>query len=182
MHDEQILNEIVNNNNKEAYRELILKYQNKIFSTAYKFTNDHGEAQDLTQDIFLKIYKNINRFNKNSKLSTWIYKISINTCLDWKKKHNKATLLTLDDIPNVNNGSTNSIDDYIINNEKKQLIHNAVKQLPDIYKTVVILYHFNNRSYNEISKILSIPTKTVETRLYRARKKIKEFLHKQEVH
>lgn len=148
---------------------------------AYKFTNDYNEAQDLSQEIFLKIYKEIGSFRFESKLSTWIYRVSMNTCLDWKRKNSKIKNLSTnivnheDEIVEIELKDESSLpEDIYIQSESQREIHQLVLGLPDIYKTVIIMYHFNNMSYEEISKTLSLSERTVETRLYRARRLLKE--------
>ncbi len=170
--------------NKKVFSTLVDDYKNKIFSMAYKFTNDYCEAQDLAQEIFLKIYKEVSSFNGDSKLSTWIYKVSINTCLDWKRKNARENVIDFTSISrDVDCNILNYIhsdeelpEDKIIKDEKQKEIHSIIFDMSDIYKSIIIMYHFNNMSYEEIANTLNISKKTVETRLYRARKILKTKL------
>lgn len=166
------------------FSKLVDSYKNRIFSLSYKFTNDYNEAQDLSQEIFIKIFNNLSKFRFESSPSTWIYKIATNICIDYKRK-NKIQTLNFEedftgnvrgDIDTSNNGS--SPEEIVISDEKHREVHKIVYSLPDIYKTVIVMYHFNELSYKEISKILDISEKTVETRLYRARRLLKKELLK----
>jgi RNA polymerase sigma-70 factor (ECF subfamily) len=185
LNEEQIINEI-KKGNLDVFPQLINLYKNRVFAMSYKFTDDYNEAQDLSQEIFLKVYRQIENFRFESKLSTWIYKISINTCIDWKKKKNRFKVISFTGTDNEDKSAflyeTFDKDELpenkVIELEQQQEIHRLVSNLPDIYKTVIILYHFNNMSYSEISSVLEIPEKTVETRLYRARRKLKQELIK----
>jgi len=171
--------------NYTVFREIVELFKNRIFGMTYKFTNNYEEAQDLSQEIFLKIYKEIGRFRFECKLSTWIYRISINTCLDWKRKNNKvkifSTSMINDDEETVEfdiKDNNPLPDEVFIRSESQREVHEIIYGLPDKYKTVIIMYHFNNMSYQEISAALNIPERTVETRLYRARRLLRDQLNK----
>lgn len=164
-----------------AFRALVEEYQNKFLSMAYKYTNNYNDAEDLCQEIFIKVYKNLPSFKNKSKLSTWLYKIAINTCIDWNRKNinSRISLMNLRNKEVKDVKSSYDTEDIIIYKEYQKIIHKTVYSLKDKYKSIVILYHFNQLSYKEISNILNIPTKTIETRLYRARKQIKTKLIKE---
>jgi len=171
--------------NYTVFREIVELFKNRVFGMAYKFTNNYEEAQDLSQDIFLKIYKEIGSFRFESKLSTWVYRISINTCLDWKRKNSKVRILSTsivnddDETVELDIKDENPLpDEVFMQTETQREVHELVYGLPDKYKTVIILYHFNNMSYQDISTALNIPERTVETRLYRARRLLKDELTK----
>lgn len=184
MNEERIVCEL-KAGNYSIFKEIIELFKNRVYGMAYKFTNNYDEAQDLSQEIFLKIYKEIGGFRFESKLSTWIYRISINTCLDWKRKNNKVKILSTsilndnDEIVDVEIKDDKPLpEEAIIRSENQEEVHELVYRLPDKYKTVIIMYHFNNMSYQDISTALNIPERTVETRLYRARRLLKDELTK----
>ncbi|EOD00937.1 RNA polymerase sigma factor [Caldisalinibacter kiritimatiensis] len=187
MNEEQIINEI-KKGNIDLFQKIVDKYKNKIFSMAYKFTNDYNEAQDLSQEIFLKIYNRIDSFRYDSKFSTWIYSISMNTCLDWKRKRKKMKVIIFSSMDKENKFTLEENirdeevlpDEKVIGREMDREVHKIIYELPNIYKTVIIMYHFNNMSYSEISSHLNIPAKTVETRLYRGRRILRDKLSKAE--
>ncbi|KNF07499.1 RNA polymerase factor sigma-70 RpoD [Gottschalkia purinilytica] len=185
MNEEQIIKEIQNGNYSE-FSQIVDLYKNKVFGMAYKFTNDYDEAQDLSQEVFLKIYKQIKNFRFESKLSTWIYRICMNTCIDWKRKKEKIKSINFSNMTSEENKDQQieikdeSLlpEDKIVANEKSQEIHNLIYSLPDKYKTVITMYHFNEMSYEDIAEVLNVPQRTIETRLYRARRILKEKLSK----
>ena len=174
---------------KNSFAQLVDTYKNKIYSMAYKFTNDYVDAQDLAQEIFIKVYGQIGRFQGNSKLSTWIYKVGINTCIDWKRKKDRLRETSLTDLNLTKHNHiiiNNTIldktpENKTIHNEEQRELHQIIYNMSEIYKIVIIMYHFNNMSYEEIGKNLNIPIKTVETRLYRARKILRSKLSKQNI-
>jgi RNA polymerase sigma-70 factor (ECF subfamily) len=168
----------------ENFSMLVDMYKNKVFALAYKFTNDYNEAQDLSQEIFIKVFKHIHGFRFECSFSTWIYKIATNKCIDYRRKNKIGALsfneeynnkITLD---NESKSVDKSPEEIIITDEGHREVHKIIHDLPDIYKTVVVMYHINESSYKEIAQTLDIPEKTVETRLYRARRLLKERLIK----
>lgn len=178
MNENDIIREI-KRGNAEIFSKLVDIYKNRIFALSYKFTNDYNEAQDLSQEIFIKIFNNISKFRFEASPSTWIYKIATNICIDYNRKRKRQNLKLNqeldygDSIEGNLNSVDNSPENIIISDEKQREVHKVIYNLPDIYKTVVIMYHFNELSYKEISKALDISEKTVETRLYRARRMLK---------
>ncbi|RKD32563.1 RNA polymerase subunit sigma-70 [Thermohalobacter berrensis] len=184
--DEEKIVEELKKGNMNVFSQLVDIYKNRIFAVAYKFTNNYTDTQDLAQEIFLKIYNEIDKFRYDCKLSTWIYKIATNMCIDWKKRHKKRNFVGYNSLNDSrkNNLILNIKDKEPLTEEKvmckydQYKIHQAIFNLPNIYKTVIVMYHFYNMSYNEIAKALEVSVKTVETRLYRGRKKLKEELVK----
>ena len=186
MSEEEIIKQL-KSGNYSNYDKIVDLYKNRVFGMAYKFTSDYDESQDLAQEIFLKIYRQIKNFRGESKLSTWIYRISVNTCLDWKKKKEKMKSINFSNMVNVENrdqiidikDESMSPDRVVLQDEDQKQIHKMIYELSDKYKTVLIMYHFNDMTYQDIAKVLDIPERTVETRLYRARRMLKEKISKE---
>ena len=183
--EEKIIKQL-KNGDFSNYDKIVDSYKNRVFGMAYKFTNDYDETQDLAQEVFLKIYRQIKNFRGDSKLSTWIYRISVNTCLDWKKKKMRIKSINFSNMVNEENkDQTIDIkddsplpDEIILQDEDQRIVHDLIYELSDKYKTVLIMYHFNEMSYEDIAKALNVPQRTVETRLYRARRMLKDKISK----
>lgn len=188
MNEEEIVKQL-KSGNYSNYDKIVDSYKNRVFGMAYKFTGDYDESQDLAQEVFLKIYRQIKNFREESKLSTWIYRISVNTCLDWKKKKEKIKSINFSNMVNEENkdqiidikDESLSPDRIILQDEDQKQVHKLIYELSDKYKTVLIMYHFNEMSYQDISKALNIPERTVETRLYRARRMLKDKISKENI-
>jgi RNA polymerase sigma-70 factor, ECF subfamily len=178
LQDEEIVRLVIDGHT-QAYSILVDKYKNMIFDLCYKYTYDYTEAQDLSQDIFIKAYRKLYTFKNSSSFSTWFYRIGINTCIDWtrkKKKQKNMNVVDEDGYLEVLPSNDPALEDIVIDKEKRQLVRNAISNMSEKYKTVVILYNYKNLSCMEISQILDVPVKTVETRLYRAKKILKNKL------
>lgn len=165
----------------DAYTILIDKYKNMIFDMCFKYTYDYSEAQDLSQEVFLKTYRKLGSFKNSSSFSTWLYRIAVNICIDWtrsSKKHKNVTLMDgvgyIDQIPSLEPMP----EDIVTEDEKREYVRKIVLGLPEKYRMVIILYNYQDLSVSEISEILKIPLKTIETRLYRAKKLLKDMLFK----
>lgn len=184
MKDEELI-ELILKGNTELYAELISRYQNKVYSTAYSYTRDYEEARDLAQEIFIKIYNNLTGFQYKSQFSTYLYRVAVNRCIDWarKKKLNAVSAVFYHDDENVD--IYDFIADYesnpeeiLLKQENSNFIRQEINKLPEIYSTVMIMYYFQDFSPQEIADILKVPRKTIDTRLFRARNLIKKRLIK----
>lgn len=167
--DEEII-KLVMYGNTNAFATLIDKYKNKVYSMAYYYTKNGIDADDLSQEIFIKSFKCLKKFKGKSKFSTWLYKLSKNYCIDWLRKRKIPNdFVKLREI-----ASDENVLDFIIN--RNYYSREEIATLPNKYKLPILLYHFKDYNYEQIAKILSIPKRTVETRIYRARKLLKDKL------
>lgn len=184
MQDEEMI-ELILKGDSELYAELIDRYGSRLYSISYSYTHNQEEAKDLVQEIFIKIYNNLFSFKSKAKFSTWLYRITVNTCIDWtrSKKTKQNSVMTvwgdedssiLDNIGIEDDGP----EKIMLMREHQEAVRNAVSSLPEIYKTALILYYFEDLQVQEICKILDCPRKTVETRLYRAKSMLKALLSK----
>ncbi|MFT9494295.1 RNA polymerase sigma factor [Anaerosolibacter sp.] len=173
MTDEEIVKKIIRGN-QEMFPQLIERYKDKIFTLVYRYTNDYGEAQDVAQEIFIKIYKQMHTFRFQSKVSTWIYRVATNSCIDWdrKRKTKQDTIYLVNEELVID--QERGPEQLFLLNEQREAVRDIINGLPENYKLLVIMYHFQNMRYKEISEVLDMPMKTIETGLYRARVMIKK--------
>ncbi|HYE81607.1 MAG TPA: sigma-70 family RNA polymerase sigma factor [Clostridia bacterium] len=179
MRDEEIISYIVKGKT-ELFSVLIDRYQSKVFSTVYHYTHDQEETRDLTQEIFIKVYNSLQSYKNKASFSTWLYRIAVNRCIDWTRKKKLQTVSAIYDsseeeidIYDTIADSGGGPEEELIKQENKVYIRKVVEELPEIYKTVIILYYFEDFSPQEISDITGIPKRTIETRLYRGKNLLK---------
>jgi RNA polymerase sigma-70 factor (ECF subfamily) len=168
----------------ELYAEIIDRYSGKVYSTAYSYTHSQEESRDLVQEILIKTYNNLSSFKKDARFSTWLYRIAVNSCIDWSRKKKSKAIMTAISFEETNileiiTTDTEGPEELFLQQENKEAVRNAVDDLPEIYKTVLILYYFEELQVQEICNILDIPRKTIETRLYRAKKILKSILRQE---
>jgi RNA polymerase sigma-70 factor (ECF subfamily) len=164
------------NGEQEMFAVLVDKYKDGIFNLAYKYTFDYPQAQDLSQEIFIHCFLHLKNFNNRAKFSTWLYRLAINKCIDWLRKNKRQPhLLELDELQNL--GGDLTPEEIYINKERALWLQKVINNLPDKYREVLLLFHSQGFSYSEIGEILDLPVKTVETRIYRGKKILKEQLN-----
>ena len=170
--DEELVNLCLTGEGK-YFEEIVKRYKKKIYSIAYRFTNSSDESYDITQEIFIKVYNSLKKYNPSYKFSSWILKMTTNYCVDIKRK-NKIETTSLDLA--INREETLSAENEFLNQEKKRKIYECINNLPNEYKILIELYHHQNLTYKEIEDILKIPMTKVKNRLYRARLMLKDSL------
>jgi RNA polymerase sigma-70 factor, ECF subfamily len=164
-----------------AYKRLMVKYHDAIFNFIYRMIRDKHQVEDLTQEAFIKAFSSLKSFNDQYAFSTWLYKIATNNSIDYIRRR-KLQLYSIDkpieaadsdytfELPD----ETYEADKDIIRGQKLQLLNDAIAGLPEKYKRVIQLRHVEERTYEEIAKILKLPIGTVKAHIFRAR----EILYK----
>ncbi|TDT61185.1 RNA polymerase sigma factor [Fonticella tunisiensis] len=173
--DEVTLVEKCRSRDLKALEELFILYEKKIYNLCFYTLKNSEDAMDAAQEACLKIYKSIDRFKGESKLSTWIYRITYNTCMDYIKKKKNCTCF--DDVPEQSL-SVEKVESLIENRELRQDIKRCIMALNDDFRTIILLRDINGLSYQEISDVLGIQVGTVKSRLSRAREALKAELIK----
>ena len=174
MSDEQIV-EIILDNDKELYREIIRRYQGKLSHFLRKFIYDKDELEDVLQVVFIKAYKNLYGFDIRRKFSSWIYRIAHNEAVNHLKKNSKRGIF-LDDLEYKIIDEKIDICGNIDRKLLKKEIEKNIARLKISYQEPLILFYFEDRSYEEISDILRIPKNTVGTLISRGKKMLKNHL------
>ena len=173
---------------QSSFSELIDEYKNMVFSLSYKMTNSLEDAEDISQEVFIRVYKSLYNFNPNYKFSTWLYQITLNIYRD-KFRKGKIPSVSLDtplnkddqkDLRSIIPDNQNNPEDIIMGVEQTNFINDLITSLPLKYREVIILRHLKDLSYDEMSKILNISLGSVKTRLFRARELLKNKLKKNE--
>lgn len=165
----------VKEGDKEAFRELLEAYEKKIYGFIYSMISESYVSQDLTQETFIKVYKNLRMYDETREFSPWIFGIAKNETFKYLNKSKKVSVVELNE--NVSLKGThneNSIEGLLERRERYKEMCRIVNELPKKYSDIIILKYFSGLSYKEISTRLNIPEKKVESRLYIARKAIRK--------
>jgi RNA polymerase sigma-70 factor (ECF subfamily) len=176
MTDEQIIGR-VRGGETRMFGELVQRYQDQVFGMARRFVGGRGDAEDVAQEVFLRAYRGLDGFKGDAKFSTWLYRITFNLCADWLRRNRRADrrAVTIDKAAEVADGRVN-LEEGILESERRDKVRRALNGLDERYRSVVMLLYYQKMSYDQIASILELPTKTVETRLYRARKLLRKDL------
>ena len=169
--DEQIIENCISGNT-DSFRYLVDKYQLRIINACYKYTKNLDDAEDVAQEVFLKAYSNLDKFKFDSKFYSWIYRIAINTSLNYlnsKEKRQEKETISEESCQINDNSASNDPKDYYELTELVDKVQPLIDKLPGDLKILIELYEINDNTYEEISKKLSIPIGTVRSRLHRAR-------------
>ena len=161
------------------FAELVHRYQDPVYGMAVRFIRSPAEAEDLAQEAFLRAFRGLEGFKGDSRFSTWLYRITWNLCADWLRRNRKPgrAPLAIDDAADVADGTVDIEEGYLAA-EERQEVRRALDRLDEKYRSVLMLLYYQKLSYDQIADVLDVPLKTVETRLYRARKLLGESLRR----
>lgn len=159
----------------ESFEKILFAYEKRIFNHVFALVRHRQDAEDLTQETFIKAYKNLRSLNPDLNFRAWLYTIATNTVRDWfRKKGNKTELFIIND-PESNFETIDEDSSYNKIESAKDL-ENALNSLRPSYRTVLLLFYWQGFSYDEIASILSVPLNTVKTHLARAKSSLKSVL------
>jgi len=168
-----------------AFSRLLDDYQQKVFGTCISFIPNKEDAEDIAQEVFLEVFKSISKFKGDSKLSTWIYKIAANKCLEFIRKKNSkkrfAFMQTIlgNEIPLDKTSYFTEVNHpgiLLENKEKSAIIFKAINTLPESQRVVFTLAKIDGKSYQEIIEITGKSLSSVESVMFRAKKGLQEKL------
>ena len=160
--------------NKDDFAILVDRYKNLVFSVISRMTNNPDEYADLAQEVFLKVYKNLDKYRPDYHFSTWIIRVTTNHIIDIRRKH-KIESVSLDDTE-LPIASGKSAEEEYLHSEKIQELSRLINSLPEIYRLPIALYHQHNMSYQEIADSLDLSMSKVKNRIFRGRRMLKEML------
>ena len=165
-----------------AFRELMEQYQSRIYSVCYGILRNREDARDVVQEVFIKVYNSLKTFKGESGLYVWIYRIAVNTSVDYYRKRKRKMKIIEHAFKEKKEGPPairlDTPRDVTLNLELKEMVTKAINTLPDKHKGVIILREIEGLSYQEIAKILRCSEGTVMSRLFYARKRLMTVLKK----
>lgn len=161
----------------KAFAVLVDRYKDLVFTLALRMLKNREEAEELAQDTFIKVFKSINKFKGDSKFSTWIYRITYNSCLDVLKKYKQEYKLDpIDEYTERQLVTFENAFDALADKEQRQTIETCLQKLPEEDGFLLTLYYFEEQSIDEIAKIVGLTTNNVKVKLFRSRKKLAYLL------
>ncbi|AMR34308.1 RNA polymerase subunit sigma [Mucilaginibacter sp. PAMC 26640] len=174
--DEEILNKFRDEKTRnEAFNLLLKKYQQKIYWHVRRMVIDHDDADDLTQDVFIKVWKNLPGFRNDAQLYTWMYRIATNECITFLNKKKQKNNISLDDV-DYELSNTLSSSDQFTGDQIQMKLQQAILTLPDKQRLVFNMKYFDDMKYEEMSDVLGTSVGALKASFHLAVKKIEAFI------
>lgn len=185
---DNILIEKAQRGDRGALNELIRKHQDRAYQYAFRLTRNPDVAADVVADAFVRINNALKNFKGNAAFTTWLYRIITNCYLDQRKREKGKGNLSLDsgfqqddeDVTREIEDPGRTPDELVERNQREALLHKALAELPEFQKSMIVMYHAEQLSYEEIAEALDLPIGTVKSRLNRARISLREILAQDE--
>ncbi|MGA0556634.1 RNA polymerase sigma factor [Larkinella sp. VNQ87] len=178
MNDEELLVRQIRQGNIRAYQTLVDRYQRLVWHMVGRIVHQPEDVEDVCQEVFIKVYRHLPEFQFGSRLSTWIASIAYRTAINYLKKTRRHLSHELDEelCPWPNGSGPENPEEQLVQKDWKTFLHAQIARLPVHYRTILTLYHLDERTYEEIGQITNLPDGTVKNYLFRARKLLKEAL------
>lgn len=163
---------------EEAFKQLVIRYQRRVYWIAYNILNDYDYAQDIGQEAFIRAYKSLKNFSKGKSFYTWLYRIVVNLCIDYLRSKSDVKLM---EVEKMNVASRGNPLDNVDNTESLEFVKNAIKKLPVKYRTVLTLRDIQGFKSEEIAEILDCSAATVRWRIHKARQLFRNIWNRRKV-
>ncbi|MFA5211171.1 MAG: RNA polymerase sigma factor [Patescibacteria group bacterium] len=170
---DEVLVEEIRNGNMDLYSEIIARYKTPLSSYINRLSYNSNDSEDILQEVYLKIYRNLFGFDTKKKFSSWAYRIAHNETINYLKKHGRTKInLNLDEIDENIFAEKNFLEDKLDQKFLQKEMADYLNLIKTKYREVLLLYYFEEKSYDEISDILRIPKNTVGIYIHRAKKNL----------
>jgi RNA polymerase sigma-70 factor (ECF subfamily) len=173
--EEALLISRARDGDQDAFRQLVERYQGAVYNLAYRMLGDPGDAEDAAQEIFVRIYRQLGRYDPARKFSTWVLAIATNFCIDQLRRR-RMQLVPLENIIPWARARESGPEGEAITQEARDEVQRLIKQLPEKYRAPLVLRYFEELSCAEIAEVLGMPEGTVKTQIHRARKALGKLL------
>lgn len=164
---------------RAAYTQLMHRYAGAVYSLAYRMLGSAEDAEDASQEIFLRAYTHLESFDRARRFSTWLLSIGSNYCID-RLRRRRFSWMTLDDVVYALPSAERGPERTALLREQQLVVQRALQKLPDHYRLVTVLRYWNDLSYNEIAHVTGLTESTIKTRLHRARHMLAKVLGSEE--
>lgn len=164
-------------NKENEFMKIYNQYETKVYRTAFMVLRNINLAEEATQEVFLTVYKKADTLRETKAFEKWLYKVTVNTCIDIIRKERKVVNLADDDL-NIFIETDDSLlpESALITNETEKEIMSAIYSLSEQQRIPIILYYYNNMSYQDIASIMNCPEGTIKSRIHTAKKTLKDLI------
>jgi RNA polymerase sigma-70 factor (ECF subfamily) len=176
--EQELISEIRRGNTR-AFSDLVERYKDLVFTLAIRMLGNKEEAEEVSQDVFIKVYKSLSKFKGDSKLSTWVYRIAYNSCLDRIKKIKKERIFA--DLEHIHQTAYADLDnafEKMADEERSEIIQLCLSQLSSEDAGILTLFYLEENNLLEMEKATSLTVNTLKVRLFRARKRLASIMEK----
>jgi len=171
--DETILIKQTLEGDVKSFEEIVNKYSAMVYTLAYRVLKNREEAEEISQDVFIKIYQSLNSFNMKSKLSTWIYRITYNTSINkFRSQRRRVVTTEIDRYVEFNISSLPDAHNDLSEKENQRIISNSILKLPETDRIIITLYYYEELSVKEIAEITELSAQNIKIKLFRSRQKL----------
>ncbi|MFH0991795.1 MAG: sigma-70 family RNA polymerase sigma factor [bacterium] len=167
---------------EQAFEKLMRRYHRQVANIIYLTLGNRDEIEDLTQEVFIRVYKSLHRFERDSSVYSWIYRIAVNISIDEIRRRKIKRTLSLEFFTDgkleeeKRSKETPTASDALFDEEKKQVIRDALQQLSPIHRAILVLREYEDLSYEEIAESMHISVQAVKSRIFRAREEMRKLL------
>lgn len=170
--------------NMQAFSDLVERHKGRVYRTLFQVVGDAHDAEDLAQDVFVKVFRALSSYRGDAAFTTWLHRLTLNLAFDWLRARKRRPLSVplepptdRDQAPAPELASPDEgPEELTMRAERREHLRKAIQDLSPDYREVVLLHHFHHLSYQQIAERLDVPVRTVETRLYRARAQLKKLV------
>lgn len=186
MLEKELIN-LLQEKDENAFNILVNKYQGLVFNTCMGFVHSKDDANDLSQEVFIEVFRSASKFRGDSKISTWLYRISVNKSLNFIRSQKRNSLIKsidsfFSDRKNheleISDDNSQQSDYKLHEEDSKKLLKAAFESIPENHRIAFILNKYEELSYKEISEIMDVPLTSVESWIHRAKKGLQKFILK----
>jgi len=168
--------QLITEGHENAFEQLVKKYQHSVFNTIYRSIGNYDDVEDVAQEVFIKVWRHAKSFKGKSKFSTWLYRIVVNQCLNYRRKH-KQRQVSLDEMSEKEKIPESLIIEVDHEQRRKaEIVRKALNELPERQRIALVLSKYEGRTYKEIAEMMKVSVPSVESLIFRAKASIKEKL------
>ena len=182
MADEKALMQRAQQGDTDAFEYIVTAYERKVYALALRSTGSEADAADLTQEVFLRAWRSLSKFRGDSAVSTWLYRITMNICIDFSRRKTVQPVPLTDEegteLPLPDNRAAHSPEAALEQQELSAELQSALQELSEEHRQAILLRDISGLSYQEIGRMLSLEEGTVKSRLSRARRNLRSILFK----